>query len=915
MITATGFGRRIVGILVCMMALIVTEKSYSAESNVAVTDLRCEYRYHPLGIDILQPRLSWIPVSHQRGQKQTAYQVLVSSSEKNLSNDIGDLWDSGIIESNQSTNVMYDGKPMKSRLKCFWKVRIRDKNGQYSEWSEPAMWTMGLLNENDWQAQWIGAGWIKENAGPLPWLRKTFTIEDNIAQAMVYVCAIGYYELYVNGRKVDEYVLSPATTDLKKRALYLTHDISDYLVKGENCIGIWLGRGWCTRLLKPVSNEGPMVMARCEIEIHGGSKKTVVTDRTWKSHPGNITPIDTGTRGGFGGELYDARKENPEWNTVSLDDSDWQPAKVFNPGINIISAQMVQPDRIHHEVSPAEIEELSDGSYMIDMGRNFSGWFEIRFPEGTAGQKIYMEFGDKRFPDDKLQSYTQRDEYIMRGKGAEIFRMRFNYHAFRWVKLTGLDKKPLLNDIRGYSIHSGYENAAEFECSNELLNRIHNTVLKTYRCLTPGGYIVDCPTRERSGYGGDGGTSLETGMFNFDVSAFYTKWLDDWRDAQDPVSGQVTPIAPFSGIAGGGPAWGGICVTLPWQVYLNYGDICILEQCYPMMLKWLEFLETKTKNNILEPYIEVGQKSLRWSFLGDWVPPGRNQGDNRIDDHSTHFFNNCYYLYNVQLAAKIAKVLGKKSDAVKYTRYADKLSMVIHKRFVNPDKKSYVNGEQPYLAMPLLFNIVPAELRKGIMNSLEHDILVTQKGHLNSGMHGTYFMVKYLMQEDRNDLIYEFTNKKTYPGWGYMLEQGATTIWEEWHGNNSQIHNTHLSIGSWFIQGLGGIKIDEQNPGFSHFFVNPGIVDGLKYVRARYNSIKGEIQSKWKQENNRIILNVIIPTNTTATVSIPAKNAESVTENGKQAGRGVGIEFLGMEGSKAVYRIESGEYSFVSDLN
>ena len=900
--------------LFLMLCAGLSDTINAAAPAVEVKYLKCEYRANPLGIDVVNPRLSWILESAIRGQRQSSWRVLVAAAPDNLKNDKGDIWDSGKVDSGESVNVEYGGKPLESGMSCWWKVMVWDKDGKPSAWSEPARWTMGLLRKEDWKAEWIGADWIRNNDGALPLLRKKFSLGEIPESAFAYVAAIGYYELYINGKKVDDYILTPGTSDMKKRVLYLTHDVSRYLKEGENVIALWLGRGWCTRLLSKVTSEGPLVMAQVEIKDKNGRSRQIVTDGTWKMQPSLIAPIDTGTRGGFGGECYDAGKEIPDWNAVSFDDSGWKPAKVFRPELDRIVAQRSQPDRIQDRITPASVKEVSPGEFLVDMGKNFSGWFEMKFRNGAAGDTVRMEYGDKLFPDGTIQSYSQQDAYVFRGRGEERFRMRFNYHAFRWVRISGLAYTPSLSDITGLQIHTDYERVGEFSSSNELLNSIFEMVLHTYESLTLGSYIVDCPTRERSGYGGDAGTSMETGMHGFDVSAFYTKWLDDWKDTQDE-NGQITAIAPFSGTAGGGPAWGGFVVTLPWQLYLQYGDRRILEDCYPMIRKWVDFLESKTENGILQPYIEIGQNSLRWSFLGDWVPPGRNQGNNRIDEYTTLFFNNLYYLYNIEVAERIASVLGKERDAATYRKRAEERKPLLHKEFFNADSNTYANGEQPYLAMPLLFGVTPEALSEKVMESLERDIMVTREGHLNTGMHGTYFMVKYLLGRSRNDLVYEIVNKKTYPGWGYMLENGATTSWEEWNGDNSQIHDTHLSIGSWFINGPGGIRYDESNPGFRNVIIKPAYIEDLERASASYRSHYGVIRSSWRKSDGVVHLEITIPVNSSATVYVPAENESGVTEGGASAAKAEGVRFVRMENGQAVFQVESGAYSFDSNTN
>lgn len=849
--------------LALVTAGIVWAISGAAAAAEAVTDLRCEYLKDPLGIDAAQPRLSWVMTSQEEGAAQMAYRVLVASDPEKLSGGIGDYWDSGKVLSDQSTQVAYDGAPLRSRCVCWWKVKIWDARGQESDWSQPARWTMGP----EWKAQWIGCDWMKEG-GPLPWLRKTFELTEAPERAEISVCALGYYELYVNGEKVGEDVLSPATSDYARRGLYITHDIAPLLKPGKNCLGLWLGRGWSMLILNRASQEGPLVKAQLDMRYADGRPAQIVTDESWKTYRSCITPIDTMQSGHYGGETYDARLEMAGWCGAGLDDSAWGAAKVFNPPTPVVAAQPVETNRIIGTIAPVSVAPHDNG-YLVDMGRNYTGWFRIALGDLKSGQEVRMEFADKQFPDGRFQTYSQRDTYIAKEGGDQVFCNRFNCHAFRFALIDGVTAAPKLADITGLPISTNYETLAAFECSNPLLNNIYNTILWTYRCLSLGGYTVDCPHRERLGYGGDSGTSMEMGMTNFALGAFYNKWAADWRAAQNEA-GDVPYTAPSAQDAGGGPVWSGFCITMPWQVYVQYGDRRILEQSYPTMKKWLAFIDTKFKDGILQPYVGIGCASEEWSFLGDWVPPGRKQGrEGRVDERSTLFFNNCYLVHCLQLASKVAAIVNDGDNARAYAEKAAALAARLHEQFLNPGEATYVNREQPYLAMPLLFEVTPEPLRPQVLANLEKDILVAHKGHLNAGMHGVYYMAKYLMTHGRNDLVYSMVSQDTYPSWGYMLKNGATTIWEEWDGDNSQIHNTLISIGMWFIQGLGGIRWDEKEPGYKHVIINPGVVDGLDYVKSSYRSPYGKIVSNWTRHDGHTTFDITVPANSHAAILLP----------------------------------------------
>jgi alpha-L-rhamnosidase len=894
--------------------LIACLASVSQGAPAAPEQLRCEGLTNPLGIDRAQPRFSWMMPQGVRGLTQTARQVMVADSPESLAADQGNLWDSGKVASDQSQWISYAGKPLAKGSRCWWKVRVWDQAGAESPWSEPASFTVGPLAAADWNGEWIGADWMKDNAGPLPWLRKTFTLEKVPTTATIYVCALGYYELYVNGQKVGGDVLTPAVSDYGKRGLYLTHDITKYLVKGKNCIGLWLGRGWSLGVLKNAGTVGPMVKAELNLSFDGASPRTIVTDATWKAKPSNITPLGGGTSGSYGGELVEAEKDIADWNAANYDDSAWQAATIHHPPTPVIAAQMMEPNHVRDEIHPASVEPI-EGGFVIDMGRNYTGWFQLTMPDDLKrGTKVTMEFADKRFPNGTFQTYGQQNAYVAKGGGGERFCNRFNYAAFRYAIVKGLPRAPKPEEVKGWLVTTNYEPNSTFTCDNPLLNKIHNMMCWTYQCLSLGGYTVDCPHRERLGYGGDSGTSMEMGMLNFRTGPFYTKWAADWRDAQN-AQGDVPYTAPYSQDAGGGPVWSGFCITMPWQIYLTYGDRRSLELGWPVMKKWLAFIDTKMRDGLLQSYVGIGcAGSPEWNFLGDWVPPGRKQGQDRVDDRSTLFFNNCYLVYCLQLAGKIGHVVGDDTQADVYEKRAKELATQLHSQFLNADGATYANGEQTYLVLPLLFGITPQGMAAQVMNALEHDITVTRKGHLNTGMHGNYFMTKYLIEQRRNDLLALMYSKEDFPSYGNMIKNGATTIWEEWDGDNSQIHNTMISVGLWFIEGLAGIRYDEKAPGFKHFIAAPGVESGLKQVDASLMTGYGKIVSAWHVDGNTLTWDLTVPANTTATVTIPATDLAKVRESDSSVESQPGVTHPTVANGLFHCDVASGVYHFTSQL-
>jgi alpha-L-rhamnosidase len=899
----------------------------TVETTFSAQELRCEYLSNPLGIDVQKPRLSWLlnPVENVRGQ--SAYRVLVASSPAILKQERGDLWDSGRVSSEQSSWIAYGGNKLISGERVYWKVRVWSDAGQESQWSEQATWSMGLLEASDWHSKWIGeqrpSGAAEGTPLPFPWLRKTFTLPQKPSRAVAYVNPLGYYELYINGRKVDDHVLSPAVSDYSKRNLYIAHEVADYLVPGKNVVALWLGRGWYVKGNPGVVHDGPLVRAQLEISTAEGGTTELVTDESWKVRESPLSPLGRGTPfGDYGGERYDAELELAGWNSADLDDSSWQPAGVFDPPHVVTSAQMVEPNRIMETIKAVGIEAYPQGGWILDMGKDFTGWLEIRLPAIPKGSTVKLEYSDQLErdkpapatpvawgppappffggapprvagtagqngakppagagvppafrggnPTDLPNTANQRDEVVGDGK-ALTFRSRFNYHGFRYVRIIGIENAPAVSDATGYLIRTSYDRAGGFSSSNELLNQIYQMATRTYESLTLGGYVVDCPTRERLGYGGDEGTSFETGMFNFDSGSLYNRWLANWRDAQDPATGSLPHTAPnYQDRGGGGPMWGGFVITLPWQMYLQYGDKGVLETNYPMIQKWLEYLDSETTEDLLLDHKSHAMGMQMWNFLGDWLTPKGSFGGASADPRPAQLINSIHFVYQLELASRIATVLGKESDASKYGDRAGAVSMAIHGRFYNAGEHDYLNGDSALQAFPLLTGVVPTELRDDVMKSLENTIRVRNEGHLDTGMHGTYFLMKYLTEADRSDLVYLMTNTREYPGWGYMLANGATTSWEGWTGQ-SHIHDTLISIGAWFTEGLAGIRSDGKSPGFQHFIVKPAVVGDLTFVKARYRSIHGDIVSDWRIENGTFRLSVTVPSGTTATVFVPGE--------------------------------------------
>ncbi len=880
--------------------------------SMTLTQLTCEYLTDPLGIDETKPRLSWQLESGQRGQKQTAYRLLVASSPERLDKNTGDLWDSEKVKTDQSVHIEYNGRPLESGMACYWKVRAWDKDGKASAWSEPASWSMGLLKPEDWKARWIGT----PEPATAPYFRRSFQVDEIPERASIHMAALGYFELFINGQKVGNEVLAPAVSNYSRRSYYRTYDVGSYLKKGRNSLGIWMGTGWYSPGLPGVTHHSPVV--RAQLELSGQDKQQrIVTDTSWETKPSERKLLGEWRWGKFGGEQVDARHVDLNWWQEEKSTRGWVP--VVEAGVADVpcTAQTCKGNIGFAVIKPLTVERLDDETVLVDFGTNLTGMMQMTFHKLEPGQKISLYYADLdgRREEEKWRVllgrkdfavYGQWDEFISAGAAEEIFKNVFNYHAFRYVLMEGMTYLPDTADMAALAVETGVAETGTFSCSNELYNRIHAMVRWTYRCLNLGGQTVDCPHRERLGYG-DGQTIMDLGCFNFDAVPLYAKWSRNWWDEQEE-NGFVPFTAPNPHMTGGGPAWGAMCIMVPWKTYLFSNDRRLLEEGYPTMKKYMEYLSSHCKDGVLQDLFP-GEK---WHNLGDWVPPRRGMDKTDwVENSSRRFFNNCYRVYLLQIMQKVARLLGEDDDAEAFQREMGFARKRIHEAWFNPEDSTYANGEQPYLVFPMKTGITPEFLRDAVFGKYVETLLEKDKGHLNTGMIGTQIMTDYLLETDRNDLVDTYVNKKTYPGWGYMVEKGATTCWEQWNGYFSQIHSCFPYIGGWFYRGLAGIRWDPEAPGFKRVILRPGLVQSVDWVRCSFESPYGEIVSNWKREKDMFMWDISVPPNAIATVFLPGKNG---TESGLPVEETTGLSFLKYEDGHAVFEIASGDYSFRSLL-
>ncbi len=865
----------------CLLALLA---STVLLSGAVVKDLRCEDLVAPAGVDMAQPQLSWQMEDNQRNgapvkdQRQTAYQILVASTPEKLATDEGDLWDSGKVLSDESLYVAYAGKPLASRTQCHWKVRLWDKDGKRSSWSDPARWTMGLLKPEDWTAKWIAHP--ATNGISHPWLRRTFVVSSDVKRAEVFVNTPGLCELYVNGRKVGDDVLSPAYSHFPKRMFYTVHDVAGLLQPGTNTLALWLAPGWYQpRYGNP--HHSPIVRAQLEIETAAGHS-VIGTDGAWRSSESCLSQVGNWGWNDMGGERWDAAKFIADWNRSALDDSGWSPAReVDAPAVTHCWLAM-PPNRIGKPIAPAKIYQVN-GKWVIDFGTTLTGWMQLKLAGLKPGQEIVLDYADLDQPKlqhmpnpDGFQTFNQRDIYVAGKNSEDVFCSKFNQHAFRYAVISGLTRAPKPDEAVALPIMTDLPRAGSFQCSNPLFNRIHEITVATYKTQTPNGVLGAGESREKEGYG-DAGAFLTGFLYQFRSDTFFRKWLTDWTDTQRE-DGFIAHTAPRHVDHGGGPPWGGQASELTRRLLLYYGDASPIPVVYDNLRRYVDFIESKTKDDILRYYCPYG-KNGPW-FLGDWVTPTPSENEHGFPEDSMdekEFFNNCYRVILWDQLATFADRLGNESEA---KRCRDRLAVIrplIHKTWFDVEKQTYRCSRQAFLVVALQARIMPDELRPVILKRLE-EAIAAKNGHLDTGMLGTSMMLDLLARENRNDLVATMMAQTTYPSWGFLAEKRKVTTWPEtWTGWGSQIILVTGSPGAWFYEGLAGIRPDPAAPGFKNVIIQPAVVGDVTWVKAHHDGPYGRIAVDWKKAADGVFtLDVVVPANSTATVVLPDKTSRHI---------------------------------------
>jgi alpha-L-rhamnosidase len=1058
--------------------------------------LRCEYRVNPTGIDSTGPRLSWVlaPVNPKaRGLRQTAYRILVASSEANLRANTGDLWDTGRVESPDSIQVAYQGKALTSGMAAFWKVQVWDQDGQASEWSAPAHWSMGLLTAQNWHGAWIGrdepagyydpasvfaplvhAKWIWDSAGaqrsapqgdrffravlnvpagrkitravaaigadgpaevwcngkqaaansghvlpvaaeitallhtgdnsiamrathpgagrpagligavtvhfdsgePLilisdntwrtiarpegdwrqtpyldaawqtakelggygmaPWgptslpaehrlparyLRKPFQLARRPRRAVVYYAGLGLSELYLNGQKIGDQVLSPGLTDYDKHVLYESFDVTSQLTQGANAIGLILGngryfapRGMAAGAPSPRNFGYPKALVQLNVEFEDGTRTEIVSDDSWKVSTAG--PIRANNE--YDGEEYDARLEMLNWARPGFDDSKWEPVQLVAAPKGALAAQMAEPLRVTETIQPISVKKLAPGVFVFDMGQNMVGWCRLTV-SGPKSTQVHLRHAESLNKDSSLDVANLRlanaaDTYTLKGQGLEVYEPRFTYHGFRYVEVTGYPGEPTTNALEGRVVHDDMARAGDFTSSNDLLNKIHHNVFwgirGNYRSIP-----TDCPQRdERQGWLGDRSQVSRSESYMFDVAAFYTKWMTDLEDSQRP-NGSIPDVSPnYWEMYNDDLTWPGTLVYVHGMLYDQYGDKRVLARGYDAMTRWIDHERGFVSNGLISK-----------DQYADWcVPPEdpkliHSQDPSRITDKT--LIASSYWYHLLRTMSRYAKILDRPTDAAEFAKLADATRDAFQRKFFRLESSRYDNGTQTSGILPLYFGMVPDDFRPAILTTLVDNIETKSAGHVGTGLVGAQWLMRTLSDNGYADLAYKIATQRTYPGWGYMVDQGATTIWELWNGNtanpamNSGNHVMQIGdLAVWMYEYLAGMRTDPEQPGFKHAIIRPYVAGDLTFVRASHQTMYGRLASSWKREKGKFTLDITVPLNTSATVWVPTKNGDAVTESGGKLADISGLKVLKAERGVVIVEVPSGSYSFAAAI-
>ncbi len=893
--------------LITLTLLFSTVLSFA---QTKVQSLLCENSVNPLGIDTKYPGLSWQLASAQRNVMQTAYEVQVTEGKTTV-------WNSGKVNSDSSVHVFYKGAPLASGKRYTWKVRVWDNTGKASECSVPAFWQMGMLNTADWKAQWISPAFAEDAQRASPLFRKGFSANKKIRSAFAFITAHGLYEAQINGHRVGDAYLTPGWTSYNKRLQYQVYDVTGMLNTGANAIGVTLGNGWYRGNLAWNGNINSYgrdisLLLQLNITYTDGSTQTVATDGSWKASTGPIRYSEI-----YHGETYDARLEKAGWAAPGYDDSKWDGVTVQNFALSNLISTVNEPVKKHETFKPVKVFKTPKGELVIDFGQNIVGWVQAKL-SGAAGDIItisHAEILDKpgNFYTENLRKAKEQNNYIMSGKGPQVFEPHFSWQGFRYIKVEGVKGDLNPDDFTAVALYSDMKLIGTFSTSNTMLNQLQHNIQWGQK----GNFLdvpTDCPQRdERLGWTGDAQVFSRTASYNMNVNNFMAKWMKDVA-ADQGDDGSMPFVIPTLKVVGGlgSAGWADVTTVIPWNMYLAYGDKRLLADQYASMKKWVGYMQSQSHNDL-------------WNtgpHFGDWLFYSRNDdNDGQSAITSKYLIAQCFWAHSTQLVINAAQVLGKTDDVAYYTEMLKRVKTAFLNEYVTPNG-SLLSDTQTAYVLALEFDMLPENLRAQAADRIVKNIAL-YRNHLTTGFLGTPYLCHVLSRFGHTDAAYSLLLQDTYPSWLYPIKMGATTVWERWNGlhpdgtpetptMNSYNHYAYGAIGDWMYRVAAGLDTYEDGTGYKHIRVMPHVGGGLTSVNANLQTYYGPASSAWSIADGRFELKVTIPANTKANVFIPAASVDGLSESGQKLSEAKDIKVLGAANGYVEVEVGSGNYDFTT---
>lgn len=848
----------------------------------SATYLRCEWLVDPIGLGNRRPRFSWLMADDRAGARQTAYRVRVGTQP-----GLADVWDSQKQFSDQTVGIKYNGQPLAAHQRLYWQVMLWDHTGEPSAWSEPAFFQMGMLNQ-PFRAKWLRhPRAIHPRNGPIGYYRREFHLDGHVTRATLYATARGVYIAQMNGSRIGNDRLTPGWTNYRERIPYQAYDVTRHLVDGANGLGLILADGWfcgeMTHQCVRIHEEPPAVLAELRIEYTDGRVETIATDGTWRvSSDGPL--VDSSF---LHGDTIDARLAMPGWDSAGYSADHWLKVEEQERDEVELVAQVGPTVKLTGELPVVDYWQLPNGNWVFDLGQNMGGVVRLR-AAGTPGQVLIvrhaetLEAPDSRVPYyDNLRHARATDRFTLAGTGGEeVFEPLFTFHGFRYVEVSGLTGPVSAETITGLVYHSDTPATGTFACSDKRLNQLQSNIAWGQR----GNFVevpTDCPQRdERLGWTGDAQVFIRTAVFNMDVVGFFERWLSELRAAQreDGYYPELIPDMDDSNKTAS-PAWADAAVIIPWTLYTVYGDRTILEDSYASMARYIECLVNRSRPRGFI-YPDLG--------YGDWLSIG--------SDTPRELIGTAYSAHVTDLMRRIALILDKPEDAARYAKIFDQFKSAYNRVFVTATGR-VVGASQTADLLSLRFNLLDDRHRDAVIDHLCGDI--QRRAVLTTGFVGVSHLLPTLTLIGRDDLAWKLLTTEQFPSWLFCVKHGATTIWERWDGwtpnrgfqdpaMNSFNHYAYGSCGEWMYERLGGICADPDRPGFGHVIISPYAPQALAWCRTSLRTVRGRVAVHWAYEDSQLVLDIVVPANMSATVTMPL--------------------------SQAVHELKAGQHRFVDSL-